>query len=282
MLFLLLLPNSMSLTLRISSIVASALLFLLCSATSCLGGNFRDCVSNTFTCGGIEVGYPFGINGSGCGDPEFQLHSCDSESHPLINIGGNEFHILQSSFLANSSVFKVLTIVSSNLWGESICNLSGNYSQFWWPASQFQILETYTNLTLWKHCDDQIPGNISGNLSLCGEDWYYSLSPHFNLKRTPSCNSFQLPIKENLSGMSLNNQSLLGQGFEVTWHLDPNRDESCEICLKSNGSCGYDILKPTTFLCYCPSGRTHTDICPANGTPDTGGRRNMGDRKSVV
>jgi hypothetical protein len=78
-----------------------------------------------------------------------------TESHPLMNIGGNEYHILESSFLANSSIYKILTIVNDNLWGGK-CNLSGNYSQFWWSWLSFSDLDTYTNLTLWKHCD-QIP-----------------------------------------------------------------------------------------------------------------------------
>ena len=140
--------------------------------------------------------------------------------------------------------------------------------KFWRSGSHFQVLDTYTNLTLWKQCD-QVPENISGlptyNLSLCRNDWYYSLSPNFNIEGTPFCDAFQLPIKQNRSQQLINNNTLLAQGFEVSWQVDRNRDQRCGACLNSNGSCGYDISKPTMFLCYCRDGTSHSDKCPRNG-----------------
>lgn len=264
----------MPLTAHFFLLVASVLVLLLCSSLSCLASQYKKCVSDTITCEDIEFSYPFGKNGSGCGDPEFQLHSCDYESHPLINIGGNDYHILESSFLANSSTFKILRLLNDNLWGEK-CNFAGNYSQFWWTASPFQTLDTYTNITLWKHCDDQIPDTIprglpQHKLSLCGEDWHYSLSPLLDLKHIPFCDAFQLPIYKASPPFSINNQTLLHKGFEVTWHVDSNRYQSCDDCLNSNGRCGYNISKPRTFLCYCPDGSTHPDECPDTDTEDTG------------
>eukprot|EP00253_Pinus_taeda_P010582 PITA_10582 len=268
----------MPLSVKLCLAVAFAPLLLLCSSKTCLGTQYQDCLSNTSTCGDVEFGYPFGQSGSGCGDPDFQLRSCDYESHTLINIGGDEYHILESSFLENSSTYKILTIVNDNLWGGK-CNFSGNYSQFWRPDSHFQVLDTYANLTLWKQCD-QVHENISGsqvhNLSLCGSDWYYSLNPHLNLEGTTFCNVFQLPVRQNSSQQPINNKTLLAQGFEVTWRVDPRRDQSCEACLHSNGYCGYNVSKPTTFLCYCRDGTAYPDKCPSNGTQDTGGRNMSG------
>lgn len=253
--------NAMPLTVQL------CVLLFLCSITSCFGTLYDDCLRNTSTCGDVEFAYPFGSNGSGCGDPDFQLRSCDYESHTLMNIGGDEYHILESSFLENSSTYKILTIVNDNLWGGK-CNFSGNYSQFWRPDSHFQVLETYTNLTLWKQCD-QVHENISGsqvhNLSLCGSDWYYSLNPHLNLEGTTFCNVFQLPVRQNFSQQPINNKTLIAQGFEVTWRVDPKRDQSCEVCLKSNGYCGFNISKPATFLCYCPDGTSDPEKCPGDG-----------------
>jgi hypothetical protein len=265
----LLLPNSMSLAVHIFLLLASApLLLLLCASTSCLANQYSNCISDTVTCEDVEFSYPFGKNGSGCGDPEFQLQSCDNQGHSLINIGGNQYHILGSSllFFWNGSMDSILTIVNDNLW-DGKCNLSGNYSEFWRSDSHFQILDTYINLTLWPHsCNDRIPDNIHGSrvhksISLCGDNWHYSLSPHIDLQQTPFCNAFQVPINKDF----IDNQTFLEQPFDVSWNVDPNRFQSCRACLNSNGYCGYDISKPTTFLCHCPDGTSNPDKCPDNG-----------------
>jgi len=71
----------------------------------------------------------------------------------------------------------------------------------------------------------------------------------------------QLPIKKEVLqfNKSINNQTLVGQGFEIIWHVDPHRDQNCGACLMSNGICGYNKL--TTFLCYCPDGTSHPEQC---------------------
>jgi hypothetical protein len=270
----------MSFTVRLCLVIASALLLLLCS-TSCLGGNYSDCVSDSKTCGGIiEYSYPFAENGSGCGDPEFQLNSCNSDSEPRINIGGNEYRILASSYLRNNSNFKIMRIVDDNLWGNN-CNFSGDYSQFWRSDSSFRINDAYTNLTLWKNCDQYIENSNGLNLNLCGDNWNYSYS---NLERTPFCNAFQLPISKSLSQQSQQSLNItsLALGFNVTWHVDPTRYQRCGACLKSKGSCGYNISDPgSTFLCYCPNGTSNPDECPGNGTPVRGGR-NMSRMSRII
>jgi len=190
-----LLPDSMPLTVRLCLLVASALLLLLCSTTSCLGSQYQVCHNfDPFQCGAFFFGYPFGQNGSGCGDPAFQLDCDDHSDHPLLDISGEKYRILIPPPWGIHS----MTIVNDNLFGDK-CSLSGNYSQFWWPASHFQIFDTFINLTLWKHCDDQIPDNIFGKLSLCGDDWYYNLSPHLNLKRTPCVTDFKYQLKRTYS-----------------------------------------------------------------------------------
>jgi hypothetical protein len=168
-------------------------------------------------------------------------------SYAHVNIAGNEYHILESSYLANSSIQRKLTIVNENLWGGK-CNLLGNYSQFWWPGSLFQISDGYTNLTLWKHCN-QIPENVHGNLSLCGDDWYYSLSPHLNPERRPFCNVSQLPIK-NVSTQTINNKTLLGQGFEVIWHVDPDRYQSCGATIYDISIIKHNLEVSYKLLCF--------------------------------
>lgn len=287
-------PRSMSLTVHLFLVESALVLLLLCPTTSCLRDQFNRCLSDTVTCEDVEFSYPFGINGSGCGDREFQLESCDDQGHALINIGGNHYHILGSSllFFLNGTIDPLLRIVDDNLWGGGKCDLSGNYSQFWSPASHFQILDTYTNLTLWKkQCDDKIPDNIHGlpahKLSkFCDDEWQYSLNPHIDLERTPFCNAFQVPVNKYLSDQLsdphfINVQTLLEQGFDVSWQVDPNRFRSCDPCFNSNGYCGYDISKPTTFLCYCPDGTSHPEKCfniAAAGTQDTG-TQDTGTRK---
>eukprot|EP00253_Pinus_taeda_P025689 PITA_25689 len=250
--------------------VTSALLLLLCSSTSCLGTKYQDCLFNTSICNGVEFGYPFGESGSGCGDPDFQLHSCDSDGHPLINISGNEYHILEPSILGNDSNH-IMIILNDNIWvAINTCKLSGNYNEPWWYGSElFDMVDGYTNLTFRKHCD-QIPGNRyvlgASNFRFCGDVWYYSLNPKLDAEGTRFCTTqLQLPIKENLYLQLINNQTLKWLGSEITWQLDLNRSRSCGVCLDSKGVCGYDISEPTSrFLCYCPDSTSHPDKCPAD------------------
>lgn len=258
------LPSSMPLAFHLCLVAASALLILLCSSTSCLGTQYQDCLWDKYACAGVEFGYPFGKNGSGCGDPQFQLHSCDSDSHPLLDISGNEYHISESSFLGNDGDHR-MTLLSDNLWGGK-CNLSGNYSQFWRSSSHFHIVHGYNNLTLWRLCDKSNEKMYQLTLlKLCGEDWYYDIwRPE---EGTRFCKShIQIPIKnEDLqSNEFIIDQTFPWQGFEITWNVDSKKSLLCEDCLKSQGSCGYNISEATTFLCYCPDGTSHPHKCPAN------------------
>jgi len=250
--------------------VASALLLLLlCSSTSCLGSQYWECLLNN-TCGGFEIGYPFGKINSGCGDPDFQL-GCDLSGSPLLNISGNEYLISKPSLLRDDRNHTV-TIVNDSILvsGDKLCELSGNYSQAWWSGSEFFQMDGYTNLTFWKNCD-QIPRDNYGSEPLsfwfCGDVWYYSLTSELQLDGTRFCKThLQLPIHESyLSPMAINNETLKAQGFEVTWHVDPDRYQYCDACLKSIGSCGYNVLQPTMFLCHCPDGTSHPYECPRNG-----------------
>eukprot|EP00253_Pinus_taeda_P022343 PITA_22343 len=274
---LFLVPHSMPLAIHIFLGVAPALL-LLCASKSCLATQYSDCLSDTVTCGDVEFSYPFGSNGRGCGDPEFQLHSCDELGHPLITIGGDQYHILESSSILfwNGTVDSILTIVNDNMWGEH-CNVSGDYSQLWLPTSHFQILDTYTNLTLWElHCDDPGPHNFHGSqfhknlIRLCGDYWHYSFNPHGDMERR-HCNEFQIPFNyKYYSPPHVIYNQTVEQGFEVSWHVDPERFQRCRACLNSNGYCGYDISNPATFLCYCADGTSNPDQCPDTVTQEAG------------
>jgi len=232
--------------------VASTLLLLFCFTTSCTGDHYQEC--HWDTCGDFEFSYPFGKINSGCGDPQFQLH-CVSESYPLLNISGDEYLILQPSYLANDTLNNnKMTIIDYNLWkampGGGKCNSSGNYSQFWWPASHFRIAHGYTNLTLWGHCNESIKRKSSHKRRLCGDDWYVISNPESGKRfcqsnlRVPVKNNFTIKKNEELSTRLL-------PGFEIAWHGDKKRDRSCGACLDSMGTCGYNISEPSsTFLCY--------------------------------
>eukprot|EP00253_Pinus_taeda_P019603 PITA_19603 len=258
----------MPLIVHLSLVVASALLLFLCSTTSCLGSQYRN--RSEDSCGKFHFGYPFGRNGSGCGDPEFQLLDCDDHSgHPMLNISGQKYRILDLLMPGSS-----MTIVSDNLFG-SKCNLSGNYSQLWSPGSHFSIsADAYTNLTLSRQChkSDQEFSELKP-LPLCGEDWYY------NIRRPEDGTHFcqthqQIPIKRKYLYLEFTfNQDLLKEGFQITWRVDEDRNQSCDACWESGGRCGYNIS--AQFVCYCPDGTTY----PARCLPNPHGRIN---RSAVV
>eukprot|EP00253_Pinus_taeda_P003911 PITA_03911 len=248
----------MCLTVHLSLLVAPALL-LLCSATSCLGSQYQNCQEDLFKCGIFNFSYPFGKKGSGCGDPDFQLDCPDDTYHPLLNINGEEYRIWELRSLDNSII-----IVNDNLFGGK-CNLSGNYSQFWWPGSHFQIGQEYSNLMLCGQRDQSIEETPQlRHLSLCHNDLYYNIStPEV---RTGFCKThFELPIHEEdliiFSKFDFN-PYFPWYGFEVILHVDPIRSQSCGDCLKSEGTCGYKNSEPTTFLCYCPDDTSRPDKCP--------------------
>lgn len=258
-----LLPNSMLLIVHLSLVAFS--LLLLCSTTSCLGSQYRKCSQDSFRCGKFHLSYPFGRNGSGCGDPEFQIVDCDDHSgYPMLNISGEQSRILDL-FMPGSS----MTIVNDNLFG-SKCNLSVNYSQLWLSDSDFRIsASTYTNLTLLAQCDKSNKEMSQLRpLPLCGYDWYYKIrSPEDGVD---FCETFvEVPINRNdLSPEFTVNQALLRQGFGITWSIDQDRSRYCDSCSHSGGRCGFDISEPSsTFLCYCSDGSTKAKICPhSHGT----------------
>ena len=230
---------------------------LCCSISSCLA-SYYDVCNEVPKCGVFDFGYPFGLKYSGCGDPDFQLQCDYGSGNALINIGGDDYRILGHSFTNNS-----MKIMNNNLWGDK-CNFPGNYSQFWLSASHFHIADTYTNLTIWGLCNKSTEAMSQLRLlQLCGDDWYYNIRrPEQGMRFCKT--HFQLPIHKDYLHFNMK-QSFPWQGFEVSWRVDPNRCESCGACLNSIGNCGYDIRKPTSFLCYCPDGSTHPDRCPDNG-----------------
>lgn len=239
--------------------VAAALSFL----TSCLGSQYHGCVWET--CGGFQFRYPFGKFKSGCGAPGFQLH-CDQNRYPLLTISGEDYLVLQPSSFGNGTGNARITIINYNLWKAlqvKGSNRSCKYSEFWWQASHFHLAQGYTSLTLWRHCNESISGEGFQKWSLCGDDWY-SIS-NSDSGRHLCQTSLQLPISSNLT-IKQNDDLItaLSLGFGITWSIDTNRDRSCGPCLDSKGSCGYDILKPTKFLCYCYDSTSSPDRCPAN------------------
>eukprot|EP00253_Pinus_taeda_P028292 PITA_28292 len=246
-------------------IATTLLLPLLCIPTLCLGSEYQGCLWDT--CGDFEFSYPFGKINSGCGDPQFQIH-CDQNRYPLLNINGDEYLILQPSLFQNGMKNPSITVINYNL-SKILCGRenipSGNYSEFWWPVSHFHVAGAYSNLTLWKHCNESIHGESFQKLRVCGHDWYSISNPESGRRFCQS--NIQLPVTNNLPVTQ--NGDLITQlpfGFEITWNVDTNRDRTCSACLDSQGGCGYDALKPTTFLCYCSDGTSHLDRCPANTT----------------
>lgn len=266
---ILLQPNSVTLVVHLCLHVASA--FLLLCSTSCLGSQYENCQSNN-TCGDFHFSYPFGKNNSGCGDPRFQLECApgDQGANPLLNIYGDEYHILEPSILDNTSN-NAITIVHANKW-KSSCNLFANYDNLW-SGSYFHIRpNTSFNLSFWGDCNESLMNNyIVSTLyqgRFCGDVWYYSLSPEAISTRVCQWH-LQIPTSLNLS---INGDSLPGQeqsikdiGFQVTWDVGQNRSQRCGACLESKGTCGYNILEPTRFLCYCPDGSSHLDKCLESG-----------------
>eukprot|EP00253_Pinus_taeda_P022309 PITA_22309 len=141
------------------------------------------------------------------------------------------------------------------------CNPLGNYSQFWRPDSQFRIAHGYTNLTLWGQCNESIEGY---KRRLCGADWYVIPNPESGRRFCQS--NIQLPVSNNFSFQRNGDlRTRLSTGFEITWYADTKSNRSCGACKTSGGSCGYNISESTkTFICYCPDGTSHTEICPTN------------------
>jgi hypothetical protein len=121
----------------------------------------------------------------------------------------------------------------------------------------------YTNLTLWRHCNESINGEKFQKWRLCGDDWYYFPPPESG---TRFCQiDLQLPIQDFLIKQN-GSLTFLGQGFQSKRYVDTNRVQDCGACVNSNGQCGYNVSEQTRFLCYCPDGSSRPDICPGNVT----------------
>jgi hypothetical protein len=73
-------------------------LFLSSLISSCLA-SYYDVCEDISQCGEFRFGFPFGLKNTGCGDPDFQLHCDQRAGNPLIDIGGDEYRILEPSLL---------------------------------------------------------------------------------------------------------------------------------------------------------------------------------------
>eukprot|EP00253_Pinus_taeda_P026877 PITA_26877 len=294
------LNNSMSLTVYICLLAFA----LLCSSITCLRTPYDVC-KGVRKCGRLELSYPFGHKNRGCGDPDFQLDDCDHQDHfPLLNISGDQYRILEAP-LDTISEKKSITIINDKLWGGrcnlsgnySQFWLSGSHFEI--------VNITYTNITLGRHCDEKKVGSFPKlrlcddewyylskqefgtrfcvshiqvpikkflveskhiNGSVVQNKQNFSADPwHINGSLVQNKQNFSVePQQSNRWALQIN-QTFLGQGFEITWNVDTNRYRSCGACLKSNGSCGYNITKPTKFLCYCPNNTSHPSECPGRG-----------------
>lgn len=189
---------------------------------------------NLFQCGNITAGYPFwgGNRLKPCGHPLLELH-CNKNATSLI-IANQEYHVLQINQNSNT-----LRLARSDLLGP-FC--SAKFTTTTYFPEIFEKTGAYKSLTVYYFCDPR----LNYVLSFTCPDWgLVSISQNPDYQK--SCqNSFTVNVptsfvsKENKLNLTTHLEAALREGFEVAV---PTDYYSCQQCLSSGGTCGFDGSK---------------------------------------
>ncbi|XP_057827845.2 rust resistance kinase Lr10-like [Cryptomeria japonica] len=221
----------------------SRFLFFVAISLSCLAFHCNE-ACDVFSCGDYSLDFPFGLFGSGCGDPKLQVKCDNATKMPLITIGGYQYYIREPHILSPAAVvpdsYPTMMILFKQ-FEQDACNFSDSvYDQFW-SAIQFHIVDGYANITLSTFCTGSYGDPYSPNL-MCNEHKYYNDSlPGSNIV----CESdFRIAVNETDLKLGKRLPQITGEGINITWHAS----KYCESCTIDSINCSN--LRTSSF-CYC-------------------------------
>ncbi|CAL9239632.1 unnamed protein product [Arabidopsis halleri] len=194
-----------------------------------------------FQCGNITAGFPFwgGNRHKHCGFPSLELR-CIKNITSLF-ISSQEFYVLHLNHTSNT-----ITLARTDLFG-SICN--STFTTTTLPPEIFELSPTYKSLTVFYYSfityTHYLPGYICPMKGLIivseNPDQYHNICGDTFTLNVPT--SFVGGEKElNMTNL----ESVLSKGFEVKVKIN---DLSCQECLSSHGSCGFNETFPLGATC---------------------------------
>ncbi|CAL9239623.1 unnamed protein product [Arabidopsis halleri] len=197
-----------------------------------------------FHCGNITAGFPFwgGKRRKQCGVPSLEIHC--SKNITSLFISSQEFYVLHLNQTSNT-----LTLSRTDLLG-SICD--STFTTTTLPPEIFELSPTYKSLTVFYYCftyTHYLPGYICPMKGLIivseNPDQYHNICGDTFTLNVPT--SFVGGEKElNMTNL----ESVLSKGFEVKVKIN---DLSCQECLSSHGSCGFNETFPLGAKCSPPN-----------------------------
>ncbi|XP_059072409.1 LEAF RUST 10 DISEASE-RESISTANCE LOCUS RECEPTOR-LIKE PROTEIN KINASE-like 1.2 [Cryptomeria japonica] len=221
----------------------SRFLFFVGILLSCLAFHCNE-ACDVFSCGDYSLDFPFGLFGSGCGDPKLQVKCDNATKMPLITIGGYQYYIREPHIFSPAAVvpdsYPTMMILFKQ-FEQDACNFSDSvYDQFW-SAKQFHIVDGYANITLSTFCTGSYGEPYSPNL-MCNEHKYYNDSlPGSNIV----CESdFRIAVNETDLKLGKRLPQITGEGINITWYAS----KDCEDCETDSRNCTHLI---SSSFCYC-------------------------------
>lgn len=183
-----------------------------------------------FQCGNITAGFPFwgGNRRKQCGVPSLELH-CIKNITSLF-ISSQEFYVLHLNQTSNT-----LTLSRTDLLG-SICD--STFTTTTLPQEIFELSPTYKSLTVFYYCFpythylSEYICPMRGSIFMSqNPDQYHTICGDTFTVYVPM--SFVARKEFNMTNL----ESVLSKGFEFKVKID---DISCQECLYSHGSCGFN------------------------------------------
>ncbi|XP_051225502.1 LEAF RUST 10 DISEASE-RESISTANCEUS RECEPTOR-LIKE PROTEIN KINASE-like 1.2 isoform X2 [Lolium perenne] len=262
--------------------------------------------SESFSCGGVEIRYPFYLSNAtraapdyasnySCGYNDLKIF-CEGEGKaiaPLLHLHGDTYTILNISYDDRHMVLADTDVLRGNLCPRVSHNVS--LGQAW-----LSYTDSLDNLTFFFDCynpGDQSPPDLPDYQINCkgfsgdGVSFVFTsekvdVSQEYDL--AGHCNhTFEVPVhKDPLLGSGLLKLptaygAVLQRGFELEWN--PGTEQVCNLCEQSaGGRCAYSESKQ--FLgCLCPGGKVGVQDCngatPASAYPTP---RSKGKGKAAI
>lgn len=222
-------------------------------------GVYHDCLY-PFQCGNIKANYPFwGVyRPSFCGHPDLKLE-CGDLHTPTIIMKGVKYNVL--SIDEKSQTMRI----SRADFQAGICRFEFTNTTIFSPL--FSYSSGYKMIKFLYGCRVP-PAQMIAQESCDSGDIYVKEGAD----GPGECQtSVIFPINGSLISPAMRVSVLeqgLKEGFDVRWNMNGMK---CEDCIKSNGSCGYDIDTNQT-ICHC-FGQQFASVtaCPSSqafpGTP---------------
>ena len=242
------------------SVVAISLLIVaFLNFPQCFSFDWYSTCSRNFTCGELDVGFPFLGNGRDqhCGHPKLELYCRHNTSY--IDIMDVSYYVYS---VDEETQILSLGRADFNFVCDDQPPIYGN------SALDYEIFEYapgYGEFTLLYKCSDK---SIAANLTdYCGDRSVMSyVTRSRSVRGDESCSS-KLTVLGDLS--IFNETKMLSTYVKVRYKVGD--DESCSKCRRSGGVCGYYAAR-NQMTCYCRDYSSHLTPaeCPPYNATDSG------------